>query len=138
MTYNEMLTATWEAAKAEEKTAELYECTAPQGVKYVHSVFRGNNNTTLMCNAYADGKVTEVAKFDSPWCEDVVIHMPIKLTLEEANDILAEAGYKADWSQVVLRNPLGPEHNNPEYIYSYESGANIAVDTFTKKVVPLT
>lgn len=137
MTFNEMLTATWGAAKAEEATAELYECTAPEGLKYVHSVFRGNNNTTLMCNAYSDGKVTEVAKFDSPWCEDVVIHMPIRLSLEDANDLLAEAGYNPDWYQVVLRNPLGPTNSNPEYIYSYHTGANIAVDTFTKEVTPL-
>ena len=137
MTYNELLTATWEAAKAKEPSAELYECTAPQGVAYVHSVFRGTNNTTLMCNAYADGKVTGVESFDSPWCEDVVIHMPVKLTLEEANDLLSEAGYKADWYQVVLRNPLGPTNSNPEYIYSYHDGANIAVDTFTKEVTPL-
>mgnify|MGYP000874221974 FL=1 len=66
MTYNELLTATWEAAKAKEPSAELYECTAPQGVAYVHSVFRGTNNTTLMCNAYADGKVTDVHPLTVP------------------------------------------------------------------------
>jgi hypothetical protein len=32
---------------------------------------------------------------------------------------------------------LGPTNSNPEYIYSYHDGDNIAVDTFTKEVTPL-
>ena len=134
ISYNEMLDRTWVAAKTYEATAKLYECTTPKDVSYVHSVFRGENNTTLMCNCDEHGNVSEVVSVDSPWLEDVVIRMPIKLDFNDACELLYAAGCPNTWVQCVLRNPLGPTHNNPEYIYSYGNGVNVAVDTFTREV----
>lgn len=129
-----MLNQTWAAAKEYEATAKLYECTTPKDVSYVHSVFRGENNTTLMCNCDNNGTVSEVVSVDSPWLEDVIIRMPIKLDFSDACELLYTAGCPDTWVQCVLRNPLGPTHNNPEYIYSYGNGFNVAVDTFTQEV----
>ena len=148
MNFYEMLVATWDAAAAKDSEAELYECTAPNGLDHVRSVFRGADNTTLICNAYSDGKVGHVETIDSPWMEDVVIYFSLKLTLLEATECLYEAKYSRDWKDVILRHPLGHTKwgegyvlgdvtNNPLYIFNYHDGANIAVDTFTKEVTPL-
>ena len=148
MNFYEMLVVTWDHAAAKDSEADFYECTAPNSLDHVHSVFRGTNNTTLMCNAYADGKVGPVETIDSPWMEDEVIHFPLKLTLLEATECLYEAKYSRDWKEVILRRPLGPtkwgegyvlgdDTNNPLYIFNYHDGTNIAVDTFTKEVTPL-
>ncbi len=132
--YNEMLDRTWVAAKQYEATAKLYECTTPNDVSYVHSVFRGENNTTLMCTCDENGTLSDVTSVDSPWLEDVVIRMPVKLAFNDACELLYAAGLPDTWAQCVLRNPLGQTKNHPEYIYSYGNGINVAVDTFTRKV----
>lgn len=148
MNFWEMLLETRLAATAKDSEAELYECTAPHGLNHVHSVFRGKDNTTLMCDAFNDGRVTAVETFDSPWLEDVVIYFPLMLTLVEATECLYAEGYLGDWVEVILRHPLGPSKwaegyvhgdntNNPLYIFNYSDGTNIAVDTFTKDVIPM-
>jgi hypothetical protein len=57
------------------------------------------------------------------------------MTLEEAEEKLQDAGY-SDWSEVVLRRPLGPDFVVPLYIFTTPT-SYIGVNTITGEVTPL-
>jgi hypothetical protein len=141
LTFNEMVNQTQVVAKGIDETALFYESTATKELNEVKSVFAGVDNTTIevVCNSKGES-VSKV--IDSPFMEDEVIHLPVKLTLEEAEQILLDAGYgtgvegEADWSVVVLRRPLEPGFNVAQYIFTTSKGY-VSVNATTGEIAPV-
>ena len=138
LTFNEMVNQTEMVAKGIDKTALFYESSATKELTGVKSVFAGLNNTTIEVLCDSKGK-TESKVIDSPFMEDEVIHLPVKMTLEEAEQLLLDAGYGtgvegvADWSIVVLRRPLGPDFTFALYIFTTSKGY-VSVNTVNGQV----
>ena len=141
LSFNEMVSQTEVVAKGIDTTALFYESTATKELTGVKSVFAGINNTTIevLCNSNGE---TESKVINSPFMEDEVIHLPVKLTLEEAEQILLDAGYGtgvegvADWSEVVLRRPLEPGFNFAQYIFTTSKGF-VSVNARTGEIQPV-
>ena len=141
LTFNEMVNQTQVVAKGIDETALFYESTSTKELNEVKSVFAGVDNTTIevVCNSKGES-VSKV--IDSPFMEDEVIHLPVKLTLEEAEQILLDAGYgtgvegESDWSVVVLRRPLEPWFNVAQYIFTTSKGY-VSVNATTGKIEPV-
>ena len=130
--FNEMLDKCWATALQHEPEAKLYQGFATKEMKFVNCVFRGKNNTTLLVKCTDEGN-THLKDLDSPYMDDCVIHPPIKMSQEESLKILTEHLVNPEWSNVVLRKPLGPEPINTSYIYTCVTGY-WAVDTETGAV----
>ena len=130
--FNEMLDKCWMTALKHEPDAKLYQGFATKEMKFVNCVFRGKNNTTLLVKCTDEGN-THLKDLDSPYMDDCVIHPPIKMSQEESLKILTEHLVNPEWSNVVLRKPLGPEPINTSYIYTCVTGY-WAVDTETGAV----
>jgi len=130
--FNEMLDKCWMTALKHEPDAKLYQGFATKEMKFVNCVFRGKNNTTLLVKCTDEGN-THLKDLDSPYMDDCVIHPPIKMSQEESLKILTEHLINPEWSNVVLRKPLGPEPINTSYIYTCVTGY-WAVDTETGAV----
>jgi hypothetical protein len=141
LTFNEMVNQTEITAKGIDTTVLFYESSATKELTGVKSVFAGINNTTIevLCNSKGE---TESKVINSPFMEDEVIHLPVKLTLEEAEQILLDAGYGtgvegvADWSEVVLRRPLEPGFNVAQYIFTTSKGF-VSVNATTGSISPV-
>jgi len=140
--FNQMLQVCCEAAWGVTEIAKLYQASAPHGMKFVHAVFRGNDQyLTILVNCTCEGEV-RVQTVDSPYLEDQVIHLPLKMTEAEAEECLKAAGYTKPWRSVVLRSPLYKTYYPPLYIYTVSKGEGvfeyIAVDsTDGSNVFPL-
>ena len=140
LTFNEMVDLSQEEALSITPLAKFYEASATKNENITKSVFRGVENSTILVEITADGKVTSEV-IDSPFLDDVVINLPVKMTLEEAEQLLLDAGYGtgvegvADWSIVVLRKPLGPEETPALYIFTTSKGY-VNVNTITGEVEP--
>ena len=140
LTFNEMVDLSQKEALSITPLAKFYEASATKKQNIIKSVFRGVENSTILVEVTTSGKVkSEVV--DSPFLEDVVIYLPVKMTLEEAEQLLLDAGYGtgvegvANWSVVVLRKPLGPEKTAALYIFTTSKGY-VNVNTVTKEVLP--
>tara|TARA_R110000772_G_scaffold188246_1_gene299312 strand:- start:105 stop:1196 length:1092 start_codon:yes stop_codon:yes gene_type:complete len=138
LTFNEMVDLSYEEALSIQPLANFYEASATKNENGIKSVFQGVKNTTILVAVSSTGAVvSEVV--DSPFMDDVVIKLPVKMTLEEAEQLLLDAGYGtgiegvADWSIVVLRRPLGPEVTPALYIFTTSKGY-VSVNTITKEV----
>lgn len=128
--------------------AKLYEVdgisstgptTDPLKIDQLRVVFQNVNNSTVIIKSTGWGTFGEPVLIPEPWLEDVVISWPVKMDLDEANDLKEKAGYTGAYSTVTLRNPLGPTISNPSFIF----GGNpqqpyIFVDTITGKVTSVT
>jgi len=105
LTFNEMVGKTEEVAIGIDKTALFYESSATKELNGVKSVFAGKNNTTIEVLCTSNG-LTKSIVINEPFLEDEVINLPVKLTLEDAEELLLEAGYgtgvegEADWTVV--------------------------------------
>lgn len=124
--------------------AKLYEAdgtsstgstTDPDKIDTLRVVFQNTNNSTVIIQSKEWGEFREPELIDQPWLEDVVIEWPVKMDLPEANELKEKAGFKAPFTTVTLRNPLGPTIGNPYFIF----GGNPAqpyvfVDTLTGDV----
>ena len=130
--FNEMLDKCWMTALKHEPDAKLYQGFATKEMKFVNCVFRVKNNTTLLVECTDEGN-THLKDLDSPYMDDCVIHPPIKMSQEESLKILTAHLVNPEWSNVVLRKPLGPEPINTSYIYTCVTGY-WAVDTETGAV----
>ena len=141
LTFNEMVGKTEEVAIGIDKTALFYESSATKELNGVKSVFAGKNNTTIEVLCTSNG-LTKSIVINEPFLEDEVINLPVKLTLEDAEELLLEAGYgtgvegEADWTVVVLRRPLGPDFEFAQYIFTTSKGF-VNVDATTGKVTPV-
>ena len=140
LSFNEMITLSQEEALSIQPLANFYEASATKNENGIKSVFQGVENTTILVAVSATGEVvSEVV--DSPFMDDLVIKLPVKMTLEEAEQLLLDAGYGtgiegvADWSIVVLRRPLGPEITPALYIFTTSKGY-VNVNTITRVVSP--
>jgi len=141
LTFNEMVNQTEITAKGIDTTALFYESSATKELTGVKSVFAGINNTTIevLCDSKGETKSKVI---NSPFMEDEVIHLPVKLTLEDAEQILLDAGYGtgvegvADWSEVVLRRPLEPGFNVAQYIFTTSKGF-VSVNATTGSISPV-
>tara|TARA_R110000824_G_scaffold64822_3_gene169249 strand:+ start:164 stop:580 length:417 start_codon:yes stop_codon:yes gene_type:complete len=130
--FNEMLDKCWATALQHEPEAKLYQGFATKEMKFVNCVFRGKNNTTLLVECNDEGE-SNLHAILSSYMDDCVIHPPIKMSQEESLKILTEHLVNPEWSNVVLRKPLGPEPINTSYIYTCVTGY-WAVDTETGAV----
>ena len=140
LTFNEMVDLSQEEALSITPLAKFYEASATKAQNAIKSVFRGVENSTILVEVTSGGEIKSEV-IDSPFLEDVVIYLPVKMTLEEAEQLLLDAGYGtgvegvADWSIVVLRKPLGPEKTAALYIFTTSKGY-VSVNTITKEVSP--
>ena len=138
LTFNEMVDLSQEEALSITPLANFYEASATKNVNGVKSIFQGVENSTIIVEVTSNGKVTSEV-VNSPFLDDLVIQLPVKMTLEEAEQLLLDAGYGtgiegvADWSIVVLRRPLGPEVTPALYIFTTSKGY-VSVNTITKEV----
>ena len=124
--------------------AKLYEAdgvsssgltTDPLKIDKLRVVFQNKDNTTVIINSTGWGEFGEPELIHQPWLEDIVIQWPVEMDLDEANQLKEAAGYKEPYSNVTLRNPLGPKKSNPYYIFGGNPGKPyIFVDTVTKEV----
>lgn len=73
----------------------------------------------------------------SPFLEDLDIRRAPRMTLSQAVTRLQRSRYRKAFVDVTLRNPLGPKASNPLYIFGFTNNTFVAVDTVTRKVVPL-
>lgn len=129
LNFNEMLEAAFVAMKKESKLAELYQAFTGKEMKAMQVVFRGDEKyDSYICLVDNDGK-TAIKGLGSPYLEDVVIHLPLKISEVEAEEALAKAGYSTDWKTLTLRSPLYSVHYPPLYIYEIENVGFIAVDS---------
>ena len=140
LSFNEMLNLTRKESLKVSPQAKFYEATTNFEVKRIKSVFRGEENTTIEISCNTKGELKTIT-INSPYLEDEVIHFPVQMKLEEATQQLVTSGYvnengKADWTEVVLRRPLGPEFTFPLYIFTTSQGY-VSVNTITGEVTPL-
>jgi len=141
LSFNEMVDVAQEKALSIESSANFYEASATKNINGIKSVFQGVENSTILVVVKSTGlAIPEVV--DSPFLDDLVIQLPVKMTLEEAEQLLLDAGYGtgvegvADWSVVVLRRPLGPEETPALYIFTTSKGY-VNVNTITGIVSPV-
>jgi hypothetical protein len=73
----------------------------------------------------------------SPFLEDVPIKKEPKMSVNDALDLMDEAGFGREFFNVVLRRPLGPERTPPLYIFEVAQGTFVAVNTKTGDVEPI-
>ncbi len=124
--------------------AKLYEAdgvatggptTDPKGIDQMRVVFQNPDNTTVIIKTIEWGEFGEPQLIPEPWLGDVVIHWPINMDLPEANKLKEEAGFKEPYSNVTLRNPLGPKITNPFFIFGTNPGhPYVFVDVVTGEV----
>ena len=63
---------------------------ATKNVNGVKSIFQGVENSTIIVEVTSNGKVTSEV-VNSPFLDDLVIQLPVKMTLEEAEQLLLDA-----------------------------------------------
>ncbi len=134
LNFNEMVSLSREEALKISIHAKFYQSSSTKDLKRLQSVFRGEDNSTIEIFCTNSGELKSKV-IDSPYLEDEVIHLPVQMTLEEAEEKLQDAGY-SDWSEVVLRRPLGPDFAVPLYIFTTPT-SYIGVNTITGEVTPL-
>lgn len=84
------------------------------------------------------GHLGKVRGNTQPFLEDQAIRPIPTMTLTRAIELLDKSGGGTwQFSAVTLRKPLYPGVKHAEYIFAIRSGKNIAVDTVTGKVKPL-
>jgi hypothetical protein len=82
----------------------------------------------------APAKFGPIVGHTEPFMEDVVIPKAPKMTVKTALALLRKAGHYRNFTDVTLRNPLGPDHGHPLYIFTMKNGSYYGVDTVTGKV----
>lgn len=136
LNFNEMLQKCWETALGVTKMAKFYQASTPHGLNFMHCVFRGSGQyATILVNCTSDGQIS-VQTVDSPYLDDLVIHPPIQMTFDEAEQCLINAGYTNRWSVVVLRAPLYKVVYPPLYIFTVDE-KYMAVDSTNGNVFEL-
>ena len=129
LNFNEMLEAAFVAMKKESKMAELYQAFTGRGMRAMQVVFRGDmkyDSYIVLVDSKGD---TVIKGLGSPYLEDVVIHLPLKVSEVEAEQALANAGYSTKWKTLTLRSPLYSVKYPPLYIYEIKNVGFVAVDS---------
>jgi len=131
-----LVTEKYPAAKLYEAdgTASGGSTTDPRRIDQMRVVFQNPGNTTVMISSNGWGEFGEPVLVPEPWLEDVVIPWPVSLDLPRANSLKEQAGYTAPYSTVTLRNPLGPQVGNPQFIFGQAGEPYVLVDTVTGEV----
>jgi len=94
-------------------------------------------NTTAILSNYMGNFQMPPRHYDSPWLEDVVIPLPIKLDLNTAVQLAKDAGYDANINYINLRWPLYPGVTEPSYIFNMPSlNMRVFVGVYSHKVSP--
>ena len=137
LTFTEMINVSQEAVLDEVPGSAFYVATAFPGVRAISGVYRGNDEWPSVSVKVTEHGKTIVKKQSEPWMECVVIELPLKMTLEEAEAKLADSKYAGTWSQVSVRSPLGPIEYPALYIFTVDNIGWIAVNTITGKVFQL-
>jgi len=138
LTFTEMINLSQEVVLEEVPGSAFYVATAFPGVRNITAIYRGNDEWPSVAVDVTDGGKTIVKKQSSPWLECVVIKLPLKMTLEEAEEKLTKSQYAGTWSQVSVRSPLGPISYPALYIFTVENVGWVAVNTITGEVFQLT
>lgn len=138
LTFNEMVTLSDSIALSITPEAVLYEASARPGVRIIETIYRGNDEWPSLTIGVSANGLDSVQKNTEPYLECLPIPLPVKMTLEEAEEKLQQSKYAGTWEIVVLRAPLGPVKLPPLYIFTVEEQGYIAVNTWTGMVSPLT
>lgn len=132
-----IVTEKFPAAKLYEAdgTATGGSTTDPAQINHLKVVFQNENNSTVIIQETAYGEFGEPELFPYPWADDLVIEWPIEMDLPKANELKEQAGFTEPYSNVTLRNPLGPKITNPFFIFGVDHNEPyIFVDTVTGEV----
>jgi len=137
LSFTDMVNLSQEAAQAEVKAASFYEAEALPGVRGIRAIYRGSDLWPSLVVDVTDKGETKVIKESSPWMECQVINLPLLMTLEEAESLLDSSKYAGEWTEVVVRSPLGPVRYPALYIFTVPDQGWIAVNTWDKSIFPL-
>ena len=138
LTFTEMVNLSKKTVLKEVPGSNFYIATALPGVKAIGTVYRGNESYPSVAVTVTDDGKTKVIKQSEPWMECVVIRLPLKMTLGEAETKLMDSKYSGKWLEVVVRSPLGPVSYPALYIFTVENTGWVAVNTITGEVFQLT
>ena len=137
LSFTDMINLSQEAAQDEVKGASFYEAEALPGVRGIRAIYRGSNLWPSLVVDVTDKGETKVIKESEPWMECQVINLPLLMTLEESETLLDSSKYAGEWTEVVVRSPLGPIRYPALYIFTVPNQGWIAVNTLDKSVFPL-
>ena len=87
LTFNEMVTVAQDEALSIQPQSNFYEASATKKENGIKSVFQGVDNTTIIVGVTSKGKVVSEV-IDTPFLEDLVIQLPVKITLEQGRTII--------------------------------------------------
>ena len=138
LTFTDMVNLSKKAVLSEVPGSDFYIATTLPGVRMIEAIYRGNDSCPSVAVTVTDDGKTKVEKQSSPWMECVVIKLPLKMTLEEAETKLANSKFAGKWSEVVVRSPLGPVSYPALYIFTVDGIGWVAVNTITGEVFQLT
>ena len=107
----------------------------PSKIDQLRIIFRNTRNSTIIIKSTGWDTFSEPVYIPHPWCNEITINWPLKMDLNDANNLKEKAGYKSPYKIVALKNPLAPEFENPHFIFgTNNSEPYIFVDTITEKV----
>lgn len=86
---------------------------------------------TIRAEANLDGLVGLLKLVREPSSADLALPLSVAMEPEVADDLLNDAGYRAPYRSVVLRHPSSPQVDNPLWVFGFEGGGFVAVDTLT-------
>tara|TARA_R110001592_G_scaffold6133_4_gene33247 strand:+ start:180 stop:689 length:510 start_codon:yes stop_codon:yes gene_type:complete len=138
LTFTEMVNLSKKAVLSEVPGSDFYIATTLPGVRIIEAIYRGNDSCPSVAVTVTDKGETKVEKQSSPWLECVVIKLPLKMTLEEAESKLDNSKFAGKWSEVVVRSPLGPVSYPALYIFTVDGVGWVAVNTLTGEVFQIT
>lgn len=120
--------------------AEFYEADLDLGMpgspwQFVFNDPSTQPNSTVILKNYMGQIELPPQHVDSPWLEDRIIPLPIKLDLEQAEKLAQDAGWTGNIVYINLRWPLYPGANEPYYIFGIPSqGVHVFVGVYSHEV----
>ncbi|KAF3907982.1 hypothetical protein ABW20_dc0100389 [Dactylellina cionopaga] len=129
--------------QAQVPGAQLYECSLTSSthgtvndvadLNVLSVVFQLPGNKTGFLTSAGWGDWNPLKIIDSPWMEDIVIEWPIGMDAQEAQ-ALKDKSYPGPFYGFVLRHPLGPEPEEPYYIFTMGNLRYVFVGVTSHKV----
>lgn len=132
----------YEMVKQKYPKARLYEGDGyvegesgkkPEDIKKWRFVFWAGNNDTYMVFC-ENGTITDQKYIPEPWLEDVVIDLPLKMTLDKAVQLLNSVNCGNSFKNVTIRQPLYPGIDELYYIFRTTMNNWVFVGMISDKV----
>jgi len=88
----------------------------PDDIRNLCFIFRLPNYQTGEIN-WHDGAMGPLEIIQDPWVEDQIIPLPVNLELNEAVELMREAGIGVPFVSLTLRKPLYPGVKESSYVF---------------------